>query len=143
MFSFITRALEKEDLCGFLEVLGELADTAQLTQEKAEQIFEKITSAGNTHIFVALLPEGKVVGTCSIIITQRFIHNGGMVGHLEDLVVHHDFRKMGIASALLQSCISVAELSGCYKTMGDARYPALCRKRGMRRKGTHMVIYHG
>lgn len=59
----------------------------------------------------------RVVGTASLTIEQKFIHNGGIVGRIEDVAVHKDFMRRGIGKALVQECISRAKSVWCYKVL--------------------------
>ena len=61
----------------------------------------------------------KIVGTASILIEQKFIHNGSCVGHIEDVVVHKNYEGKGIGSLLIKKCIEIAKEYKCYKIILD------------------------
>ena len=83
----IIRKLRKEDLWnGFLTTLDSLRQASTIDKTKAEEIFEKINSNPDHIIAVAEL-DGKIVGTTTLLIESKFIHNGGIVGHIEDVVI--------------------------------------------------------
>lgn len=100
--------------CGFLETLEALTDV-RLTPEEAIQFFYEREKAG-TRTFVAV-KDSKVVGTASLIIERKFIHRGGLVGHIEDVAVRADLQKQGIGACLVQYVISAALGEGCYKVI--------------------------
>ena len=50
-------------------------------------------------IFVAIL-DGKVVGSTTLLIEPKFIHNGGLVGHIEDVVVNKEFQGQKIGEEI-------------------------------------------
>jgi glucosamine-phosphate N-acetyltransferase len=99
---------------GFLETLGSLADV-QLSVNDAMEIFRKRLRAG-VRTYIATVGT-RVVGTASLLVEHKFIHNGGMVGHIEDVAVHRDFQKHGIGKLLVRHAILEAEKAGCYKVI--------------------------
>jgi glucosamine-phosphate N-acetyltransferase len=60
---------------------------------------------------------GQIIGTISLLIEQKFIHNGGKVGHIEDLVVDAQYRGKGIGQQLCEKVIKYAKQEGCYKVI--------------------------
>ena len=65
--------------------------------------------------------DNKPVGLITLIIEQKLIHSGGLVGHIEDLCVDKDHQKKGIAEKLINYCIDVSRQNGCYKTILDCK----------------------
>lgn len=64
--------------------------------------------------------EDRIVGTASILIENKLIHNMGMVGHIEDVVIDVNYRKLGLASLLMNKLIETAKNNGCYKIILEA-----------------------
>ncbi len=113
------RQLKEEDLFnGFLESLDFLRKASDINQEKAKKILEKIQSNPNHLIFVAIF-DSKVVGSTTLIIEPKFIHKGGLVGHVEDVVVTKEKRGLGIGEKLIEFSLEYAKKAGCYKTILD------------------------
>ena len=111
----LIRSLESADLeRGFLDCLGSLAPV-DLTVSEATAIWSTRTHAG-IETLVAL-KEGTVVGTASLLVERKFIHRGGIVGHIEDVAVHNAFAGQGIGKALLEHLIDLATRRGCYKVI--------------------------
>jgi glucosamine-phosphate N-acetyltransferase len=111
----IIRDLRTEDLAnGFLDSLTSLTDVG-LTPEEARGVMQTRQRAG-VRTYVALL-RGRVAGTASLVIEQKFIHRGGRIGHIEDVAVHRDFQGHGIGSALVQHATTEARKLGCYKVI--------------------------
>ncbi len=48
-----------------------------------------------------------------------FIHLGGLVGHIEDVVVAKEFQGKGIGEKLIEASLNFAKNCGCYKTILD------------------------
>ncbi|MGB0856018.1 MAG: GNAT family N-acetyltransferase [Nitrosopumilus sp.] len=113
------RELKKEDLWnGFLTSLDSLRQASDIDRDKALEIFKKIDSNPDHIIGVAEL-DGKIVGSTTLLIESKFIHNGGLVGHIEDVVVDKNFQGMKIGEKIMRYLLKVAENRGCYKTILD------------------------
>ena len=113
------RQIEENDLYnGFLNSLDTLRKASDIEPSKAKSVFEKITSNPNHVIFVAIL-DGKVVGSTTLLIEPKFIHNGGLVGHIEDVVVNKEFQGQKIGEKLILASLEYAKNAGCYKTILD------------------------
>ncbi|HZU35976.1 MAG TPA: GNAT family N-acetyltransferase [Gemmataceae bacterium] len=99
---------------GLLETLSSLAHVG-LTSEKAREIFRaRLRTGARTYVAVA---DGRIIGTVSLLIEQKFIHGGGLVGHIEDVAVHGSHQNQGIASNLVRHAIAEARQQGCYKVV--------------------------
>ena len=115
----IIRQIEENDLYnGFLNSLDSLRKASDIEPSKAKSVFEKIRSNPNHVIFVAIL-DGKVVGSTTLLIEPKFIHNGGLVGHIEDVVVNKEFQGQKIGEKLILASLDYAKNAGCYKTILD------------------------
>ena len=113
------RQIEENDLYnGFLNSLDSLRKASDIEPSKAKSVFEKIRSNPNHVIFVAIL-DGKVVGSTTLLIEPKFIHNGGLVGHIEDVVVNKEFQGQKIGEKLILVSLDYAKNAGCYKTILD------------------------
>ncbi len=119
MTDTIIRKIEESDLNnGFLESLDSLKTASNLSKEKAKAILKKITANPNHVIFVAVL-DNKIIGSTTLIIEQKFIHDGGLVGHIEDVVVSKEHEGKGIGFKIMQVVLEYAKSQGCYKTILD------------------------
>ena len=117
----VVRSLERGDLtCGFLETLDSLKSTSGMRQEKAEEIFDMTETDPNRIIAVAII-DRRVVGTATLLVEQKFIHCGGMTGHIEDVAVHKDHQGAGVGTAVVQFLLEAARVRGCYKTILDCK----------------------
>ncbi len=115
----IIRELRKEDLWnGFLTTLDSLRQASDIDQNKAEEIFEKINSNPD-HVIVVAELDGKIVGTTTLLIETKFIHGGGLVGHIEDVVVDKNFQGQRIGEKIMTYLLEFAKNRGCYKTILD------------------------
>ncbi len=112
----IVRELEERDLDnGFLETLETLRDVGNVDNSKAKAILGEIKSNTRNKIFVAVADNGKVIGSTTLIVERKFIRGGGLVGHIEDVVTHKGFQRMGVGSSLINKAVEFAKSVGCYK----------------------------
>jgi len=111
------REIEEDDLeKGFLETLDFLRNASDLDKNKAKEILKKIKQNPN-HIIHVAIENKKIVGSTTLLIEQKFIHSGGLVGHIEDVVVRKDYEGKGIGIKLVISLLDVAKQRRCYKTI--------------------------
>ena len=115
------REIKENDLeNGFLESLDFLRKASDLDKNKAKEILEKIKQNPNQIIQVAI-DDKKIVGCITLLIEQKFIHDGGLVGHFEDVVVRKDYEGKGIGIKHVTSMLEYAKRKNCYKTILDCK----------------------
>ena len=111
------RLMDATDLRrGFLVALGSLKPT-ELTDEQALDVFRR-RMRSRLKTYVALMYD-RVAGTASLFIEPKFIHSGGIVGHIEDVAVHTAYQHHGIGGALVGHLLTVCRDAGCYKVILD------------------------
>lgn len=119
MSNITVRKLQKEDLWnGFLQTLDSLRQASNIDKKTAEKIFDKINANPDQIVAVAVV-EGKIVGSTTLLIETKFIHNGGKVGHIEDVVVDKKYQRKGIGEKIVMYLLRYAKDQGCYKTILD------------------------
>ena len=105
---------------GFLESLDSLREASDLDRKIGEDILKKIIANPDHIIHVAEI-NGKIIGSTTLLIEQKFIHNGGRVGHIEDVVVSKEYEGRGIGIKLVSSLLKKAKMMNCYKTILDCQ----------------------
>ena len=119
MSEIIIRELKEVDLWnGFLKSLDSLKQASSIEKSKAKEIFEKI-NANPDHIIAVAEFDGKIVGATTLLIESKFIHDGGLVGHIEDVVVDKEYQGQKIGEKIMNYLIEIAKNRGCYKTILD------------------------
>ena len=144
MPEIIIRKISESDLeNGFLESLDNLRQTSNLEQNSVRNILKKILENENHIIHVAEL-DGKIVGSTTLLIEQKFIHEGGFVGHIEDVVVNKEFEGRGIGMKLVLSLLDIAKEKKCYKTILNCEDKLIpfYEKIGFKQKSTEMRFDH-
>ncbi|MGZ5484828.1 MAG: GNAT family N-acetyltransferase [Nitrososphaeraceae archaeon] len=113
------KELEDDHLINsFFDTLSNLTEIGidVYNKEFSRKIFEKIKKADNIKIFVAL-KDSDIVGSITAIIEQKFVHNGGKICHIEDVVTRKGFEKLGIGSVLVEKVLELAIQEKCYKVI--------------------------
>lgn len=122
MINFLIREIEQEDLQnGFFQTLSNLTDVGKIYDDmiKARNILQEIKAYPFYKIFVAVKDDGLIIGTTTILIEQKFIHDGGRVGHIEDVATRNEYEGLGIGSGLIRTCLEFAKKKNCYKVILD------------------------
>ena len=85
----------------------------------------------------------QIIGSSTIFIETKIIHNFGKVAHIEDVIVHNEYRGHGLGKVLLDKCIEIAKQEGCYKIILDCsdNNCKFYEKCGFMKKGNQMALY--
>lgn len=119
MSNITIREIQKDDLWnGFFTSLDSLRETSNIDKNIAEKIFEKIKNNPDHFVLVGV-KEGKIVGAATLLIESKFIHNGGKVGHIEDVAVDKKHQGQRIGEKIILDLLELAKAKGCYKTILD------------------------
>ena len=120
---FTIREIEENDFDnGFFETLSNLSTVGGIkTNEvlKKEIIKEIITNNDYIIIISEDTKSREVIGTATLFIEQKFIHNGGKVGHIEDVVTRRGYEGRGIGKEIINKLITISRERGCYKIILD------------------------
>lgn len=101
---------------GFLAALASLKP-CDLTDDEAIQVFRSRLRQ-KIRTYVALLDD-RVVGTATLLIEPKFIHSGGVVGHIEDVAVHQAYQHHGVGALLIRHLLEECRGARCYKVILD------------------------
>lgn len=138
------RQIQENDLFqGFLESLDSLRKASDLEEGNAKLVLKKIRSNQNHVIMVADL-DGQIVGSITLLIEPKFIHQMGLVGHIEDVVVRSELQGKGIGEQLVNAALEYAKNHGCYKTILDCddNVKPFYEKIGFKRNSNAMRFDH-
>jgi glucosamine-phosphate N-acetyltransferase len=118
--NIVIREIELADLKrGFFDTLSNLAQIGDIANQndRAEKILSEIKLLRFCTIFVAVKQDGQLIGSITLLIEQKFIHNGGKVGHIEDVVTRREYQGSGIGKALVLKALDYAKQNKCYKVV--------------------------
>ena len=111
------REIEEDDLeKEFLDTLDFLRKASDIDKNDPTKILKKIKQNPN-HIIHVAVDGNKIIGSTTLFIEQKFIHDCGLVGHIEDVVVRKAYEGQGIGMKLVNSLLDVAKQRKCYKTI--------------------------
>src|SRR6476661_6970758 len=144
--SFIVREIEEEDFSkGFFETLSNLSEVGEIKNETslAIKILNKINKDENYKIIIAEDKKNhQIIGTATLFIEQKFIHNGGKAGHIEDVVTRKGYEGRGVGKGMVEELIKKAKENGCYKIILDCdeKITSFYEKIGFRKHSIMMRI---
>lgn len=144
--SFIIRELKEEDFSnGFFETLSNLAEVGKIRNDLnlARGILKRIGSDRNYRIIIAEDKQNRqVIGTATLLIEQKFIHNGGKAGHIEDVATREGYEGKGIGKKVIEELIKIATENGCYKVILDCNEKVIefYEKTGFRKNAIMMRL---
>ena len=140
----VIRELKREDIAnGFLETLDSLRPASGLAPDRAAAALDRILSNPDHIVIVAEL-RGRIVAATTLLIEPKFIHGGGLAGHIEDVAVDRAHQRRGLGARVVRHALRRAADRGCYKTVLDCAedvrpfYEGL----GFRRTGDSMRFDH-
>ena len=138
---FIFRKLEESDYHkNYLQLLAQLTEVGKITPDEFTIILAKIKS--QIWVFEDTAAN-KIVASASIFLEQKIIHGGGIVAHLEDVVVDEGYRGNQLGQKLIANIVEKARESGAYKIIADCKTELLSfySKNGFEKRGEQIAIY--
>lgn len=127
---------------GYLELLSQLTVAAPVSRQAFKSWYSKL----QPDYFVYVIEDeqaGCLIGSGTLVIERKLIHSCGTIGHIEDVVVHDQYRGMRLGMSLITTLVTVAEKLGCYKVILDCDQSKVSfyEKCGLSVKGVQMVKY--
>ena len=85
-----------------------------------------------------------IIGTGTLLIEQKIIHDMGKVGHIEDIVIDQHSRGYKYGLMIVNHLRNIASEKGCYKSILDCKdhLEYFYKKCGFTKKGIQMSINH-
>lgn len=109
------RLISFNDYTNYMCLINEFRPTF-LSKIQFINAVKKILSYGQ--IWLAIDDDTReIIGTGTIIYEQKIIHNGGLVAHIEDVVVAEKYRKKGYGRVIVEELKRRAREKGCYKIL--------------------------
>ncbi|KAL8723114.1 MAG: hypothetical protein Q9225_000517 [Loekoesia sp. 1 TL-2023] len=144
--NYTIRPLQRSDYKdGMLDVLRVLTTVGEISEKAWDERYDWMARRGDEY-YILVICDGqrKVVGTGAVIIERKFIHNLGLVGHIEDIAVAKDQQGKKLGLRIIQALDHIAEKLGCYKTILDCSETneGFYVKCGYKRAGLEMAHYY-
>ncbi|CAI9730010.1 glucosamine 6-phosphate N-acetyltransferase-like isoform X1 [Octopus vulgaris] len=102
---------------GYLKLLSELTKVGDISYEQFQARFNSMKSCSNTYYIVVIedTSTGLIIGSATLVIEQKFIHNTSSRGRIEDVVIKNDYRGQQLGKLLVDILIERSQKLGCYK----------------------------
>lgn len=143
--SFAIRQLNVQDYDAIINILAQLTtiDKTKITKDDYGAYVGMLTVNRNHLTIVVENLENVVVGTATLLVEPKLIHNLSHVGHIEDVVVDNQHRKEGIGKLMIEYLSTKAKSMGCYKVILDCDEDncPFYEKCGFQKKGIEMALY--
>ena len=110
------RRLTSTDLRSLLELYKQLDTDNQYSVEQSENIWKEIEADANIRYFGAV-DDGKVVSTCYAVFIPNLTRNNRGICFIENVVTDKAYRRLGLASRVLDMAIAFAKDRHCYKVI--------------------------
>lgn len=145
MDKFTIRQITNTDFQkGYLDLLTQLTklDPKSISQADFDSLINDLTDEHSISV-IEDPTTSKIIGSATLLIERKFIHNMGRVGHIEDVIIDNSFRGHGLGKLLIESLTSRAHNRGCYKVILDCdesnvRFYEKC---GFIKKACEMALY--
>lgn len=110
------RAHTNYNIQEYVRLLTHLSIAPPISAELFYHNLESIMSMGT---IIVAHDNDCIVGTGTVIIEPKLIRAGQCVGHIEDIVVHPDWRGKNIAATIIRMLKDYAVSKNCYKVILD------------------------
>jgi glucosamine-phosphate N-acetyltransferase len=111
------REIKKSDLNDdFFTLLAQLS--GKVSVYDPEEMWETYNADKNCITFVdEVIKSGEktIIATSTVLMNHKFLHCGGIVGFIEDVVVLKNYRGTGTGKKIVEKCIEYAKEAGAYK----------------------------
>jgi len=129
----------------YIELLSQLTSVDIDIETERNSCKQLLKCLNENHMIFVLksLTDDIIVGSGTLLIEQKYIHNFGNVGHIEDIVVSDKFRGYGLGKEIIKYLTNVSNILTCYKCILDCSEEnvGFYEKCKYSNKGNFMAIY--
>lgn len=109
-----------------------------MTNEKFVYIVHKKINAG--HQILVAREKNNVVSTLTLVPEDKFLHDGSLIYHIEDVATRKEYRDHGYSTDLLKFALDYAKKRGAYKVILDTKIPEFYERLGFKKAEDCMRI---
>ncbi|KAJ8924409.1 hypothetical protein NQ315_007205 [Exocentrus adspersus] len=107
---------------GYVQILSQLTTVGNVSKTDFERQFMNMRKAGGYYITVIEDTRiNRIIGASSLITEFKIIHNCGIRGRLEDVVVNNTYRGKQLGKLIVLTVSLLAKKLGCYKMSLDCK----------------------
>jgi glucosamine-phosphate N-acetyltransferase len=130
----------------YIDLLSQLTtvDIQMIDTVKIESYFSKLHDQHQIFV-VEDMNTNCIIGTGTVLIEDKIIHNFGKVGHIEDIVIHTKYRGIGLGKAIVEQLSDYCLITHkCYKCILNcsAENERFYKKCEYKNNGVQMSIYN-
>lgn len=124
------------------ETLSCLTAVGELSDDTFSSVTKQWIDNKNIYKPVIIIEKdsNKVIAIGTLMVEIKLIHDGGKVGHIEDIAVNGNYQGKGLGKVLIELLKNLAVLEGCYKVILDCdeKNVDFYNKCGFKRCGVEM-----
>lgn len=108
---------------GFVRLLGQLTKVGDVSREQFLSRYSAMKACPNTYYVTVIedLETNQIVGSATLVVEQKFIHECAVRGRLEDVVVSDDYRGKQLGKLIITTITLLAQHLHCYKITLDCK----------------------
>ena len=129
----------------YMECLAQLTTVGSVSFDKFQERFHWLQRRADEYhvIVIEEMASGRIVASGTILAECKFIRECGMVGHIEDIVVHDGQRGKNFGKKIIDQLTHIGKQRGCYKIIlcCDEKNTGFYEKCGYVKKEVEMVHY--
>ena len=107
------RILSKNDYVPYIDLINEFRPCT-LQKEEFNTIYTEVFQKGQVWLLIDDSTKN-IIGTGTLLFEQKFINNGGIVAHIEDVIISKEEKGKGYGTYLLEHLINKSREKKCYK----------------------------
>lgn len=102
---------------GYMKLLSQLTKVGEPSVSQFVECFSRMKACKGTYYVVVVEDTnvGQIIGTSTLVVEQKFIHNCALKGYIEDVVVSEDYRGKQLGKLLVETLRLLAQHLGVYK----------------------------
>ncbi len=110
---------------GYVTLLSQLSEVGDIDQSRFEMQFNSLKKCPGIHYITVIedLNKSIIIGSASLIVERKFLHEAALRGRIEDVVIHGDYRGRHLACMLIELLNHLGKALGCYKLSLDCKPP--------------------
>ena len=119
--NIIFRKIEKTDFYkNYVHLLQHLTivNPEEITSDKFNTFIENLDDNHSIYVLEDIVNH-IIVGTITLLIEAKIIHDMGKVAHIEDVVVDPNYRGANLGKILVTNVTDIAHEANCYKIILD------------------------
>ncbi len=128
----------------YLNLLNQLNNTIDYNCISKNALENFISSLNEEHQIIVIEDiEKDIIGTGTILIERKILHNMSKVAHIEDIVIDKNKRGSGLGFKIINYLVDIAKEKNCYKVIlncSEENVP-FYEKCGFKQKSKQMSLY--